>query len=200
MKRPSLFRTVSLGLLMVATATSALALEPLVSLTLQKTENASTSDPATIAVPAGKALEVVSFTRSVNCPNARLFLTGMPIATARSTDPFREFGFNSIAYAPAEPEKVMVAGPVTLTLPFESLPETLNEGCLLTYRLKDNAANDTAITPATGSAVVIPTDATGPVQILMESSTDLITWTAASPGTYGSSTTKRFFRVRAVQQ
>jgi hypothetical protein len=50
-------------------------------------------------------------------------------------------------------------------------------------------------TPST--AVVIPADSNGPVNIILESSTDLITWTAALPGTYGTSTQKRFFRVRA---
>lgn len=49
------------------------------------------------------------------------------------------------------------------------------------------------------NSVVIPTDAAGPVEIILESSEDLITWTAATPGTYGSSTAKRFFRVRSVQ-
>lgn len=58
-------------------------------------------------------------------------------------------------------------------------------------------------TPATANyipanAVVIPTDATGPVQIILESSADLVNWTSALPGTYGSSATNRFFRVRAV--
>jgi hypothetical protein len=48
-------------------------------------------------------------------------------------------------------------------------------------------------------AVVIPTSATGNVQIILESSIDLVNWTAANPGTYGaSSATNRFFRVRAV--
>lgn len=48
-------------------------------------------------------------------------------------------------------------------------------------------------------AIVIPTSATGNVQIILESSPDLVNWTAASPGTYGaSSATNRFFRVRAV--
>lgn len=48
-------------------------------------------------------------------------------------------------------------------------------------------------------AIVIPSSATGNVQIILESSTDLVNWTAASPGTYGaSSATNRFFRVRAV--
>jgi hypothetical protein len=49
--------------------------------------------------------------------------------------------------------------------------------------------------------VVIPTSATGNVQIILESSSDLVNWTAAMPGTYGvSSATNRFFRVRAVAQ
>ena len=48
-------------------------------------------------------------------------------------------------------------------------------------------------------AIVIPASATGNVQIILESSTDLLNWTAANPGTYSAaSTTNRFFRVRAV--
>ncbi len=49
------------------------------------------------------------------------------------------------------------------------------------------------------NAVVIPADAGGPVQVLLESSTDLITWNAALPGSYGTSTTNRFFRVRTLR-
>ena len=48
------------------------------------------------------------------------------------------------------------------------------------------------------NTVVIPTDASGPVEIVMESSKDLVNWTRAEPGTYGADTPKRFFRVRAV--
>jgi hypothetical protein len=55
-----------------------------------------------------------------------------------------------------------------------------------------------AFTPS--SAVVIPADSGGPVNIVLESSVDLITWNAALPGTYGTFTTNRFFRVRAVRQ
>ena len=75
--------------------------------------------------------------------------------------------------------------------------ENNDNAVLLTLRLKDNISTTTT-TPT--SAVVIPTDATGPVNVILESSTDLVTWTAANPGTYGASTTKRFFRVRAVNQ
>ena len=48
------------------------------------------------------------------------------------------------------------------------------------------------------NTVVIPTDASGPVEIVMESSKDLVNWTRAEPGTYGTDTPKRFFRIRAV--
>jgi hypothetical protein len=46
-------------------------------------------------------------------------------------------------------------------------------------------------------AVVIPSDAAGPVEIKLESSEDMVNWDAALPGIYGSSATNRFFRVRA---
>jgi hypothetical protein len=49
------------------------------------------------------------------------------------------------------------------------------------------------------NTVVIPEDSSGPVQIILESSADLVTWTGATPGTYGTSTQKRFFRLRAVR-
>lgn len=52
-------------------------------------------------------------------------------------------------------------------------------------------------TPNTG--VVIPADSGGPVNIILESSVDLINWIPANPGTYGTSTTNRFFRVRATR-
>lgn len=53
---------------------------------------------------------------------------------------------------------------------------------------------------ASSTSVVIPEDADGPVDIVMESSTDLVNWNAANPGTYGSSANRRFFRVRAIRK
>lgn len=49
--------------------------------------------------------------------------------------------------------------------------------------------------------LVIPTSQTGNVNVTLETSSDLITWTAASPGLYGPNVgTNRFFRVRAAAQ
>jgi len=81
-----------------------------------------------------------------------------------------------------------IAGPVWIHL---------DTSVVISYRIRPNTSSSTT-TPA--NAVVIPTDATGSVQIILESSTDLVTWTQANPGTYGASTTKRFFRIRAVNQ
>lgn len=53
---------------------------------------------------------------------------------------------------------------------------------------------------APSSSVVVPSNATGDVDVLLEQSTDMITWTQCLPGTYNASTQKRFFRVRAVEK
>ena len=53
-------------------------------------------------------------------------------------------------------------------------------------------------TPST--AVVIPISSTGDVDVKMEQSADNVTWTECLPGTYNSSTVKRFFRLRAVEK
>lgn len=58
----------------------------------------------------------------------------------------------------------------------------------------NSAAN---VIPA--NAVVIPEDAGGQYQVILESSTDLLNWAVANPGTYGGSTPKRFFRTRIVK-
>ena len=121
---------------------------------------------ATVTIPAGKVLEIVSgygYFQLSNTPHSSFSVSAMP-------------------------SPVLLVGPNTLST---------KDDCFITYRLKDNISTTTTIPT---SAVVIPTDATGPVNVILESSTDLVTWTQANPGTYGASTTTRFFRVRAVNQ
>lgn len=43
-------------------------------------------------------------------------------------------------------------------------------------------------------------DASRPVDILLESSTNFVDWAQALPGTYGTSSQARYFRVRAVRR
>jgi hypothetical protein len=103
-------------------------------------------------------------------------------------------GTNEFASPGSAP--VTVAGPASIkitidnTNPFFTTPASAYG----TIRISDE---QTQFTPST--AVVIPSDATGPVRIILESSADLLNWTDALPGTYGGATTNRFFRVRAVK-
>ena len=90
----------------------------------------------------------------------------------------------SIGYIPGPP---IIAGPATITL-------VCNNSSPVFCSVEVKGPTE-QLMPST--AVVIPADSGGPVNITLESSTDLITWTGALPGTYGTSTTNRFFRVRA---
>jgi hypothetical protein len=84
---------------------------------------------------------------------------------------------------------VKVAGPGTLQL--------INRTGFATFSI--TRANTTpSLTPT--NAVVIPNDPAGTFQAIFESSTDLITWTSALPGSYTGNTQQRFFRTRIVKQ
>lgn len=70
-----------------------------------------------------------------------------------------------------------------------------------TFKIETPATATVVSNYVPADAIVIPSSATGNVQIILESSPDLVNWTAASPGTYGAAAgTNRFFRVRAVAQ
>jgi hypothetical protein len=128
-------------------------------------------------IPAGKTMEVISMTGSL--PLNVVFGNG------------NYAGSNSDGYAYERLSTGSLTGPATI------VADSVVGFRAVTFRLKDNTST-TQTVPT--SAVVIPTDATGPVDVILESSTDLVNWTQANPGTYGASTTKRFFRVRAVNQ
>jgi hypothetical protein len=68
-----------------------------------------------------------------------------------------------------------------------------------TFKIETPATATVVSNYVPADAIVIPASATGSVQIILESSPDLVNWTAANPGTYGASAgTNRFFRVRAT--
>ncbi len=81
-------------------------------------------------------------------------------------------------------------GPATITLVATNNFST-SPWCTITT----SPASGSSFTPS--GSVVIPNDNGGPVTIILESSTDLVTWTAANPGTYGTTSSNRFFRIRA---
>jgi hypothetical protein len=85
---------------------------------------------------------------------------------------------------------ISIVGPASITLSsYGAFP------AFSTIETTSSISAGPATTPST--AVVIPADSGGPVTIVLESSVDLVNWTPALPGTYGTSATNRFFRVRA---
>ena len=89
-----------------------------------------------------------------------------------------------------------IAGPGTVKLLTAVQLTSLSAADLATFKIT-RAGGDPAVTPT--NSVVIPNDSTGSYQVILESSTDLITWTTANPGTYSGGTQKRFFRTRVTR-
>jgi hypothetical protein len=85
----------------------------------------------------------------------------------------------------------VVVGPCTLTV----IAGTNVSPVVISAQI---TRNDEPFTPA--GAVLVPADASGPVRVVMESSTNLAQWNAALPGTYGTTSQNQYFRVRAERQ
>ena len=68
------------------------------------------------------------------------------------------------------------------------------------YEITTTTTANSSIQSISNTAVVVPSNAVGDVDVLLEQSNDMITWTQCLPGTYNASTQKRFFRVRAVEK
>ncbi|MEI8290620.1 MAG: hypothetical protein WCH99_14220 [Verrucomicrobiota bacterium] len=67
-----------------------------------------------------------------------------------------------------------------------------------TFTIQTPSTNSVTATPV--NSVVIPSDAKGNVQIVLESSSDMINWIPSQAGTYGNTYSNRFFRVKAIAQ
>lgn len=87
-----------------------------------------------------------------------------------------------------------IDGPVNIS--YHNYSNSNGEPILFSYKIWiSGLSNNTSAT-----SVVIPTAASGDVDVKMEQSADNVTWTECLPGTYNSSTVKRFFRLRAVEK
>lgn len=93
----------------------------------------------------------------------------------------------------------VIVGPATISVTRNNSGNPIvgtNDWAFCTIEVSaPNTASSSAFVPST--AVVIPADSGGSVNIILESSSDLINWYPSLPGTYGANYTNRFFRVRA---
>lgn len=90
-----------------------------------------------------------------------------------------------------------LAGPATLTLNNTTVVGLKVVTTDFTHTSGQGTSTD-AVGLVPSNAVVIPSQTRGPVEVLLESSADLVTWNRAEPGTYGAAASNRFFRVRAL--
>ena len=88
--------------------------------------------------------------------------------------------------------------PITITGVTNIYISPVSTAFSTTFTVLTPSTNSVSITPI--NSVVIPSDATGNVQIILESSSDLVNWIPSQAGTYGSTYSNRFFRVRALAQ
>lgn len=91
---------------------------------------------------------------------------------------------------------------IQLTIDNDVFPGSKDLGAICTVEVVGNAelVNSQGVKPPTTSAVV-KADADGPVEIILESSTDMErTWQVAALGVYGTTDKRRFFRLRAERR
>jgi len=104
-----------------------------------------------------------------------------------------------------------ILGPVTIEYGLESVLASYSQSsipqdsvylktfCDFLLEVKDSALKEIS-SNISSTSVVVPSNAVGDVDVLLEQSNDMITWTQCLPGTYNAATQKRFFRVRAVEK
>jgi hypothetical protein len=147
---------------------------------------------ATLTLAAGESAEIVTYLPGITNISSRLRVT------AAEREFFIPLYTGSQATGTAFPnlsQKLLFAGPATIVL------TTGGPGYPSGYSMTTMAVTRVASPSTTPSnAAVIPEDANGQYQVLLESSTDMVTWTPANPGTYSGNVQKRFFRTRIVKQ
>lgn len=132
----------------------------------------------TVTLAAGDVAEV-KYASPVNAPTLRVV-----IAT-------KSFDLTPLPLGGSAPLcNPVIAGPATLRAVVNASVGTTH---LVTLAITRGGAQATPAAP-----VVVPENANHSVRILVEASTDLITWTDATPGLYASNTVRRFFRIRGV--
>jgi hypothetical protein len=141
----------------------------------------NTAQTQTYSVPVGKTATI----RSVRLASQGGVLTinGVLIASSAETGP-QEL---------ALPMIISSGNAITVS---RTVGSTVDSSAVIEVR--DATAGIEGAVPL--NAVVIPENTSGTFVVILESSTDMITWLPAVPGQYGSDTARRFFRTRIARQ
>jgi hypothetical protein len=141
-----------------------------------------------ISLQTGETLRWVSGSGAVNA-NYGTF----SYSVSYTNSPFSYAGTTSFSEG-----TILATGPCAVTFSIASQQGGTTNAYSYTVLRQVAATNSSTFQSIPSTAVVIPSDSGGPVNILLESSPDLINWYPSMPGQYGASYTNRFFRVRAI--
>jgi hypothetical protein len=154
---------------------------------IQSVSLAGGTTPHRIDIPQGRVLEVIDFKTAEGSIWGTLTLNGNILLSERV------FAYSS-PYATPYTTRVLVKlipGPAYL----EVSPN--QAATYFSYKIYDNSS---VATQLPSNSAVVSSNTNGNVRVVLESSVDMVNWTNASPGNYGASRTKRFFRIRVVNQ
>src|ERR1035437_273924 len=142
-----------------------------------------------VSLQAGETLRWVSGSGAVNA-NYGTF----SYSVSYTNSPFSYAGITTLSEG-----TILATGPCSITFSNGSQSGgTTTNAYAYTVLRQVVATNSATFQSIPSTAVVIPSDSGGPVNILLESSPDLINWYPSMPGQYGATYTNRFFRVRAI--
>lgn len=152
------------------------------------------ADYKTVTLNANNTNRIVEQTFSISGNERVEYLYESPDYYDNSVNRIYEAYFNDVKIQTG----FKAAGPGVVRVRLEITYNAEVRG-FFTFNIDKNEA-DTSSDFITRTSIVIPTSATGDVDVKMEQSADNVTWTECLPGTYNSSTVKRFFRLRAVEK
>ena len=111
-----------------------------------------------------------------------------------------DVGEEALPYVAGEGD--VVVGPATCRLFATYRNDPANQTSNFTYvaniLITSPITDLGALQPDSLGRLVIPENASGPVTVSLEQSTDLLNWAGVNPGTFDPSEEKRFFRIRAT--
>lgn len=179
---------------------------PIKSISQTITYTRANNGTNTISIPAGEAWQIFSWYAPEGNYNDLYFLYsigGDPNSGSMQTSIYlggtshQFFSVDNPASSGSAyfPIGFIISGPASFRA--GSYGNNTNKAYSLSLR-KINFGNTSSNISAT--SVVIPQSASGDVDVKLEQSADNVTWTECLPGTYNSSTVKRFFRLRAVEK
>ncbi len=123
---------------------------------------------------------------------ATLMVDGKPLfTTLRDT-----YGNGTVALAAlTQPQLAVIAGPRNIS----SVSNAVTSFSLVTLRITDKLTFEQSRNSSAPALTAVIPNNPGNFNVLLEASSDLVTWNPALPGSYGGGGSNRFFRVRVQQ-